>query len=158
MRSKIYSVTRKKLPNYRDERIGDYGRLVDTQRRLHRLFERSLRTRAGMSISWYEALLRLAWAPSGHLSNNEIAEAMTLSSGGATRLVDSLEEVGYVERVACPTDRRVSWIRLTEKGNEALTTATSIHLADVEDHFTSKLDDHESAALADLLRRLRPRS
>lgn len=140
----------------RDDRISAYGRLVEAQRRLHRLFDRSLREKAGMSIVWYEALLRLARSPEGHLTINDLGEALELTSGGATRLVDRLEEGGYAERIACPTDRRVWWVAPTEPGRDALATATQIHLRDLEEHFISQLDDGELLALDDYLTRLRP--
>lgn len=139
----------------RDERISAYGRLVETQRRLHRIFDRSLREKAGMSIVWYEALLRLARSSEGHLTINDLGEALELTSGGATRLVDRLEESGYANRVACPTDRRVWWVAPTEIGREALTKATQIHLDDLEKHFVSQLDRDEIQTLNDYLTRLR---
>lgn len=87
---------------------------------------------------------------------NELGEALELSSGGATRLVDRLEESGYVERLPCPTDRRVSWVRLTDRGEGALAEATAVHLEDLEQHFTSLLTPDETDKLNELLRRLRP--
>lgn len=137
----------------RDERISAYGRLVEAQRRLHRIFDRSLRERAGMSIVWYEALLRLARSPEGHLTINDLGEALQLTSGGATRLVDRLEESGYAERVACPTDRRVWWVAPTETGRKALVNATQVHLEDLQEHFISSLHNDELQALNDYLTR-----
>lgn len=139
-----------------DERIKAYGRLVEAQRRLHRIFDRSLRADAGISVVWYEALLRLARSPDHNMPINELGEAMVLSSGGATRLVDRLEERGYIERLACPTDRRVSWAHLTEEGMAVLTDATGSHLEDLEEHFVAKLTPSEMVELTDLLRKVRP--
>ncbi len=139
-----------------DERIRDYGRLVETQRRLHRLFGRSIRDQGGLSMVWYEALIRLARSPEGHLSINELGHAMDLTSGGATRLVDRLEEEGLVARAACPTDRRVQWIGLTATGRATLNAATSIHLDDIEEHFSSRLTPTEADTLRRLLRKLLP--
>ncbi len=139
-----------------DERINAYGRLVEAQRRLHRIFDRSLRADVGISAVWYEALLRIARSPGRHMPINELGDALVLSSGGATRLVDRLEEQGFVERVACPTDRRVSWAHLTDEGRTALTDATRVHLEDLDEHFVSKLSPSEMDTLTDLLRLVRP--
>lgn len=141
-----------------DERISSYGRLVETQRRLHRIFDRSLREEVGISIVWYEAMLRIARSADHRMPINELGEALELSSGGATRLVDRLEESGYVERLPCPTDRRVSWVRLTDRGEGVLAEATEVHLGDLEEHFSSRLSDKEGETLDDLLRRLRPQT
>ena len=139
-----------------DPRLAAYGRLIETQRRLHRLFDRSLRAEAGITIVVYEALLRLARTAEGHLTINELGEAMDLSSGGATRLVDRLVREGYVERMACPSDRRVSWASLTDAGREKLDEATALHVQDVDEHLVSKLDPAELEMLRRLLRSVRP--
>jgi DNA-binding MarR family transcriptional regulator len=139
-----------------DDRITAYGRLVEAQRSLHRIFDRSLRNRLGISIVWYEALLRLGRTPDRRLPINELGEAMNLTSGGATRLVDRLEESGHVARVGCPTDRRVSWAELTESGAAVVAEATEVHLADLEAYFASQLGADEMATLGELLVRVRP--
>jgi DNA-binding MarR family transcriptional regulator len=84
-----------------------------------------------------------------------LGESLDLTSGGATRLVDRLEEAGYIERAACPTDRRVSWARLTDAGYERLAAATSVHLDDLDRHFVSRLSTDEMDTLRGLLSRLR---
>lgn len=139
-----------------DERISAYGRLVEAQRWLHRTFDRTLRAKTGLTVVLYEALLRIARAPGQNLPINELGEAMVLSSGGATRLVDRLEDRGFIERLACPTDRRISWAHLTEDGWSVLTDATKVHLEDLDEHFVSKLTASELETLTDLLRRVRP--
>jgi DNA-binding MarR family transcriptional regulator len=139
----------------RDGRIGAYGRLLEAQRRLNRVFDRSLREQVGISSVWYEALLRLGRSPQRQMSISQLGEQVVLTSGGATRLVDRLEEVGYIERVACPSDRRVQWVRLTEPGLAILIAATEVHLGDLEEHFSSHLTVAEMATLTDLLDRIR---
>ena len=138
----------------KDARITDYGRLVETQRRLHRLFDRSLRSRAGISIVWYEAMLRLADAQDRRMPITELGEALELTSSGATRLVDRLEESGFIERLPCPTDRRVLWAQITDQGLRVLNEATRVHLHDLDQHFVSRLNSEEMNTLMGLLRRL----
>lgn len=138
-----------------DERISEYGRLVEAQRHLHRIFDRSLRTKVGISSTLYEALLRLGRAPDHRLSISELGGSLLLSSGGATRLVDRMAERGFVERVPDSSDRRVSWVSLTADGLAALVDATRVHLADLDEHYVSRLEPAEREALTNLLRRLR---
>src|SRR5690625_1970703 len=45
-----------------------------------------------------------------------IGKKVLLASSSITYVVDKLVEKGYLERVACPEDRRVIYGRLTEKG------------------------------------------
>lgn len=139
-----------------DQRISDYSRLLETQRRLHRVLGARLRDEAGISVVWYEALLRVARSESGHLSINELGGAMDLTSGGATRLVDRLEAEGLVARMACPSDRRVQWIALTDEGRDVLQRATTSHVRDLDELFSSRLDSEEMATFRSLLRRVMP--
>ncbi|MBA2725718.1 MAG: MarR family transcriptional regulator [Actinobacteria bacterium] len=137
-----------------DQQIKDYGQLVETQRRLHRVFDRSLRAKVGISIVWYEALLRLAHSPDRQMPITDLGEALVLTSSGATRLVDRLEESSYIARVPCPTDRRVLWARLTAQGRKVLATATKVHLDDLDRHFSAHLSGPELKKLRELLSRL----
>lgn len=50
------------------------------------------------------------------LTTGEIGRAMVKASQTITGLVDRLEEPGLVERVFDRSDRRKTWVRLTEKG------------------------------------------
>ncbi len=138
-----------------DDRITAYGRLVEAHRRLSRIFDRRLRAETGLSDTWFEALLRLGRSPDRQLAITELGDQMVLTSGGATRLVDRLVDAGYVTREACPTDRRVQWARLTDAGLAKVTAAIEIHLADLDEHFTSQLTTAELDQLGAVLDRLR---
>jgi len=46
----------------------------------------------------------------------ELCEHMTVSPGAASQLVDRLEKLEMVERIADPQDRRVRNVRVLEKG------------------------------------------
>jgi DNA-binding MarR family transcriptional regulator len=61
---------------------------------------------------------------------------------------------GYVERVPCPTDRRVQFVALTAAGREMLQRATEVHLDGIQRHMIARLRPDEVAVLDDLLRRL----
>jgi len=49
-----------------------------------------------------------------------IGKKVLLASSSITYVVDKLEEKGYLERIACPNDRRVIFGRLTEKGEQLM--------------------------------------
>ena len=138
-----------------DDRITAFGLLVEANRRLNRTFDRSLREHHDMSIVTFEALLRLGRSPGQQMSMTELAEQMVLTSGGATRLVDRLAKEGYVERMACPEDRRVHWAHLTESGSEVLNAALTTHLSDLEEYFRSEIADDELEVVTRVLDRLR---
>jgi MarR family transcriptional regulator, 2-MHQ and catechol-resistance regulon repressor len=52
----------------------------------------------------------------GPLLHGEIRDAVLVSRGGITYLVDRLEARGLLERRACPTDRRARYAALTREG------------------------------------------
>ncbi len=111
--------------------IDAFGSALEGVALLNREFDRSLKATTGIPLTWFEALLRLHRegepVPVGHLGAQ-----LVLTSGGATRLVDRLAEEGYVERLACPTDRRIQHIQLTESGNAVFEDALAVHLADLD--------------------------
>jgi DNA-binding MarR family transcriptional regulator len=97
----------------------------------------------GHSLAENEALanLRDAGEP---IRMGEIAARLTLSPGGTTRLIDRLEEAGYVVRRQDPSDRRATTVEITVDGLAAVERARPIivdafwdlwgrHLAEGED-------------------------
>lgn len=47
----------------------------------------------------------------------QIGNKILLASGSITYVVDKLEKKGYLQRISCPTDRRVTFAEITEKGS-----------------------------------------
>jgi DNA-binding MarR family transcriptional regulator len=138
-----------------DERILTFGLLLEAHSRLTRILDADLRASDGITLQTYEVLLRVARSPEGHLSMTELADAVALTTGGVTRLADRLEADGLVERVSCPTDRRVVHLRLTPAGHETLARATGHHLESLERHVTSRLPAEDLPTLHRLLDTLR---
>lgn len=138
-----------------DERITSFGLLVEAHRRLQRTFDKTLRDRHGMSGVTFEALLRLGRSEDSRMSMSELAEQMVLTSGGVTRLIDRLTAAGYVERLQCPSDRRVQWAQLTEEGSVALAAALRTHLDDLEAHYASEIEPEELPVVNRVMDRLR---
>jgi DNA-binding MarR family transcriptional regulator len=108
----------------------------------------------GLTLSDYEVLLRLAHAPDRRMRRVDLAEQVLLTASGITRLLDGLEQSGFVERAACSVDRRVVYAVLTEDGLEKLRVASKTHLAQIETHFRTRLDENELEELTMLLERL----
>src|SRR5262249_5616832 len=69
-----------------------------------------------LTLSDYEVLVQLYWAPERAMRRVDIARAVLLTASGITRLLDGLERSGWVEKKACSTDARVSYAALTEAG------------------------------------------
>jgi DNA-binding MarR family transcriptional regulator len=71
----------------------------------------ALTSAAGISASDLDALEHLE--ADGPLTQRQLGERLSLTSGAVTMLVDRLEQVGWVTRRAHPTDRRYVVVELS---------------------------------------------
>jgi len=119
-----------------------------------RAIDERLRAEVGIPGAWYEALVEIAFA-GGTMRMNEFARETTLTKSGATRFVDRLEKAGLVSRQACPTDRRVYELTLTQRG-KTMQTAADPHVLDViDEYFGARMTDDEAHIVLDVLDRIR---
>lgn len=56
-----------------------------------------------------------------------IGKKVLLTSGSMTYIVDRLEAKGYLIRKACPSDRRVTYVALTEEGQALMSRIFPAH-------------------------------
>lgn len=83
------------------------------------IFEREASQALGLNRSDLRALNVLEHGPQTH---GVIGEALGITSGSVTALVDRLVEAGYVERRPSPTDRRRVDVTLTPATFQAFAT------------------------------------
>ena len=129
----------------RDERLAPWRAFVRAQAHVSRLLDEDLRAEHGLSLQEYVALLILAESPDRRLRMGRLADSLTLSKSGATRLIDRLVNDGLVDRVTCPSDLRGAEAALTEAGLNRLRTAAPTHQRGIAEYFLSaiELDDLE---------------
>ncbi len=108
----------------------------------------------GLTINDYEVLLRLSRANGNRMRRVDLAQEVLLTPSGITRLLEGLEGAGYVERIACKDDLRVSYAQLTPAGRTKLRAAGKTHVAGIHRLFLDHFDDDERAAVGELLGRL----
>jgi DNA-binding MarR family transcriptional regulator len=106
-------------------------------------------------LPWYEVLAALAEAPGQRLKMGDLAEALIITRGGLTKLVDRLIKAGLLERTFCETDRRVSYATLMPAGNEMLEEMRPVVVAELRVSFADRLSDAEADSLRDCLERVR---
>jgi DNA-binding MarR family transcriptional regulator len=124
----------------RDARLAPWRAFVTAQAHVSRRLDEDLRTEHGLSLQEYVALLILAEAPERRLRMGRLAESLTLSKSGATRLIDRLVDDGLVDRVTCSSDLRGAEAALTEAGVNRLRTAAPTHLRGIADYFLSAIE------------------
>ena len=145
------------IPSSDDALISTFGRLVEVHSRLERRLGGDLEARFALPHAWFEVLVRLSRSEDGQLTMGALAEQVTLTSGGVTRLVDRMEAAGLVERLPCRTDRRVSYAGITPAGRAKLAEASVAHAENLREVFAG-FSTGELATLDELLDRLRARN
>jgi len=134
--------------------ITTFGRLVEAYSALGQQLGRSLEEHAAIPHTWFEVLLRISRADGGQVSMGALAQQVALTSGGITRLLDRMIAAGLVQRVPCPTDRRVYFAALSSQGRATLDEAAKVHAANLRQAFAGFTAD-DLRTFDDLLDRLR---
>lgn len=113
-------------------------------------------TAAGLPpLPWFEVLATLDRAPEQRLKMGELAEALVITRGGLTKLVDRLIKAGLLERTFCETDRRVSYATLLPAGLELLEEMRPAVRAEFDAAFSTNLTASEADKLRATMERIR---
>ena len=105
-------------------------------------------------LAWFEMLAAIA-ETGGKMKMGELAEALVISRGGLTKLVDRLVKAGLIERTFCTTDRRVSYATLLPAGSELLAEMVPVVNAELEVAFAANISIGEAEGLRGTLDRVR---
>ncbi|MEQ9518671.1 MAG: MarR family transcriptional regulator [Parvibaculum sp.] len=94
--------------------------LHDTQRLIRRSWERGLKT-TGLELSEPQArVLAFLYRQEGGLTQTQLAQELGMEKAPLGRLLDRMEEGGYVERRNLPADRRARMVFITDLGMSQL--------------------------------------
>lgn len=108
-----------------------------------------------LTTQLFEPLLRLSRTPGGRLRMTDLAAQCRYNASALTRIADRLGELGFAERIDCPSDRRVIHLSITEAGCKSVLDALPGHVNVLETSVFCNLDAAEREALASLLRKVR---
>ena len=108
----------------------------------------------GFSRSRYNVLRILYRSEGRRLLMSDIGAGLNVNPTNVTKLVDGLEEDGWVRRVPDPEDRRRTWAELTEQGAAALERALPGVIAHTE-RVWGAFSSQEKRVLIHLLAKLR---
>jgi DNA-binding MarR family transcriptional regulator len=103
---------------------------ADVARLMRTVFDRRVRT-LGLTRPQWLALFRLHRRPGA--SQSELADMMEIEKAPAGRIVDRMEEKGWIERRPDPLDRRINRIYLTERGERVFAAIYPISSDTIED-------------------------
>ena len=113
----------------RDQLLDRWSELESEHARVREALEHRLQREHRLSLTEYEVLRRLSDAPEGHRRIQELAEEIHLSQSALSRLVQRLEDDGFVCRNVCDHDRRGVFACVTDAGRKAQTDAHPTHVS-----------------------------
>jgi DNA-binding MarR family transcriptional regulator len=113
-----------------------------------------LRERHELPLPFFESLRFIAQAPTSSLRVGDLAAALRITVGGASKLVDRIEAAGLIARRPDPEDRRASRLGVTPQGMRRLAAATTTYRETAAALLDRALAGPEQAELHSLLGRL----
>jgi DNA-binding MarR family transcriptional regulator len=113
----------------RDQLLDRWSELEAEHARVREALEHRLQREHRLSLTEYEVLRRLSDSPEGHRRIQELAEEIHLSQSALSRLVQRLEDDGFVCRNVCDHDRRGVFACVTDAGRKAQAEAHPTHVS-----------------------------
>jgi DNA-binding MarR family transcriptional regulator len=138
-----------------DELITQWGLLVEGFNRASKRLHDEMADSGCPGLTWFEVLLRLDRTPGHRLPMTQLAHEVEMTSGGFTKVADKLEEAGLASRVGCPSDRRVTWMELTELGVKTAHESKTFHAAALRRLVDEHIGLEDLATLGKIMRKLR---
>lgn len=138
-----------------DVLVHEFGALLSAASALERIAGRELERHCGIRRAVFEVLLKLSGPGDGPLTMGGLAADLILTSGGMTRIVDRMEDAGFVRRTQAAGDRRRQLVELTAAGRAKLDEALNVHAETLRAHFAGPLSEEQRRVLVDALRTLR---
>ncbi|NHC40587.1 MarR family transcriptional regulator [Bacillus sp. MM2020_1] len=125
--------------------------LMQTSKAIHdRIKEEMAKNKLGITeFSVLEVLYQ-----KGKQTIQQIGSCILVSSGSMTYVIDKLEQRGLLSRNACPDDRRMIHVRLTDDGNKLMNEIMPKYHEFVDNMFDS-LDFDEAETLVNLMKKVR---
>ncbi|MFJ4240580.1 MarR family winged helix-turn-helix transcriptional regulator [Streptomyces iakyrus] len=131
--------------------VQDFGLLIKAATRLEQRIDTALRRECEVSHTMFEVLIRLCRRPDEEISQRRLADDLTLTSSGITRLIDRMEGAGLVRRGPAPGDRRSVLVEATEHGRAVFLRAAAVHAQVVERYFVAPVARADYARLTHAL-------
>ena len=119
-----------------------------------RVLDGELLQSQGLSLTEYSVLMNLSEQPGRSLRMSELANVVSISVSGLTRVVERLARQGLVERVRAETDGRGQLAVLTAAGFARLEKAYPAHLASVRKHVMDHLANIDLVAFTESMARI----
>ncbi len=145
-----------KLPSGTATKV-ELGRLFSDLVRLETevwdLVDRRLRRDHDLPLSWFEPMQVIDQVPNCRVA--DIAEMLSITVGGVSKLVDRIERAGWCGRAPNPEDARSSVLSLTRDGRRRIDAARGSFEDELEAWLGPSLPRERLDSLASTLRDVR---
>lgn len=128
-----------------------WARLARASQGVLAAVEADLKASGQPPLAWYDALLELKRASEKGLRPGELQAHMLFPQYKLSRLLDRLEQAGYVARRPCPEDGRGQIVTITSEGRRLLPRMWRVYQSAIRTHFADKLTATEAKSLGALL-------
>ncbi|WP_033342763.1 MarR family winged helix-turn-helix transcriptional regulator [Catenuloplanes japonicus] len=133
------------------ERITWLNDLIRLEILLWERVDARLRAAHDLPLARFQTLHALADGP---LRVGDLAQRMSITVGGASKVTDRMVTLGLLAREPDPTDRRASRVTLTAAGRSALDAATGTYAACLAEIVDPALPAADRQRMHELVRRL----
>lgn len=130
-----------------------FSDLIRLETELWGLVDARLRRDHDLALSWFEVMHVVDATPNCRVI--DIADALSITIGGTSKLVDRIEHAGWCERSPNPADGRSSTIGLTRAGRRLLDSAQRTFADEVGIRLGEPLSTSELQRFAATVRKLR---
>jgi MarR family transcriptional regulator, organic hydroperoxide resistance regulator len=133
-----------------------FSDLIRFETELWNAIDARLRAEHDLPLHKFEPMQIIASRPDCRVY--DIAGALSLTTGGVSKLVDAIEASGYCKRRPNPDDRRSSIIELTPSGKKALAETAKTFERELELRLRSSVPTRTLSQFSSSLRALRAAS
>lgn len=130
-----------------------FSDLVRLETELWELVDRRLRGDHDLPLSWFEPMQVIARVEDCRVA--DIADALSITVGGVSKLVDRIERAGWCERAPNPNDARSSVLALTHAGRRKLEAAKASFADELAVRLSAAVSPGRLAAFGSTVRELR---
>lgn len=130
-----------------------FHELVRLETELWDAVDRRLRREHDLALAWFEPMQVIERTPSCRVL--DIAEALSITVGGVSKVVDRIEEAGWCRRRPHPDDGRSSVITLTRPGQVLLSNASATLVDELDRRVGPTLTARELRQLLATIERVR---
>ena len=132
---------------------GLFSELIRFETELWDAVDRRMREVHDLPLTRFEPMQVIARTPRCRVNN--ISEALSITVGGTSKLVDRIEAAGLCKRTQDPEDGRSSIIELTLEGEQQLAAATRTFVEELEKRIGSTVPKKSLQQFATTIRQLR---